>query len=203
MPPSEQLTELQRDVLVHVSRRGPVDKSTLAAALGRNRVQVSRAVHLLAGRLLVETDEDGLRWTATPQGHGLVQVSGWTLDSDEPDVVVAGDATGEPERWHVLPHNGRMLYGDGKGGSTLVGVACAWRHGPERDRVLAEAEDLMVTGLAARERLTREQVVEAISDAITEHVWAHGSGEISGDGIGEAADAVVALLDQLPEGTGA
>lgn len=36
---------------------------------------------------------------------------------------------------------------------------------------------------------TREQIHDAIADALSEHVWASGTGEIDGDGINEAADA--------------
>jgi hypothetical protein len=54
-----------------------------------------------------------------------------------------------PDAWHQHS-NGRMLFGDDTGGSTLAGVACHWQHGDERDAALAQAEQLMAVGAAMR-----------------------------------------------------
>lgn len=60
--------------------------------------------------------------------------------------------------------------------------------------IAAPGTEVEVWPAGDRTSPTREQVYEAIAEAITEHVWVHGSGEISGDGIHKAADAVMALL---------
>jgi hypothetical protein len=96
----------------------------------------------------------------------------------------------DPETWLHLP--------DGNQGTVDDWVI---RHdtedGPDFGIVaFDEFEDLFEAVVRVDSLPTREQIYEAIAEAITEHVWAHGTGEISGDGIDEAADAVVALFGQ-------
>lgn len=49
-------------------------------------------------------------------------------------------------------------------------------------------------GVSPQPEITRQQIADLMADEIADHAWVHGTGEISGDGIDRAADAVWALL---------